>query len=126
MGIQKVAVLGAGVMGQGIAAHLANAGIPSLLFDIAPKEGADPRALARAGILNVTKLKPPALFRAADVSMISAANYDTDAARLSECDLVIEVVAEVLSIKEKVFSWVERTAAPAASSRATLPAFRWA
>ena len=42
--IRKVAVLGAGVMGQGIAAHLANAGIDSLLFDIPPKEGADPRA----------------------------------------------------------------------------------
>ncbi len=112
MGIHKVAVLGAGVMGQGIAAHLANAGIPSLLFDIAPKEGADTRALAKAGIGNVGKLKPPALFRAADVSLISPANYDTDAARLAECDLVIEVVAEVLSIKEKVFAWVEKNRRP--------------
>lgn len=112
MAIQKVAVLGAGVMGQGIAAHLANAGVSSLLFDIAPKEGADPRALAKAGLANVGKLKPPALFRAADVSFITACNYDTDAARLAECDLIIEVVAEVLSIKEKVFGWVAANRRP--------------
>lgn len=112
MGIQKVAVLGAGVMGQGIAAHLANAGIPSLLFDIAPKEGNDPRGLAKAGLANVGKLKPPALFRAADVSLISPANYDADAGRLAECDLIIEVVAEVLAIKEKVFGWVEKNRRP--------------
>ncbi len=112
MAIEKVAVLGAGVMGQGIAAHLANAGIPSLLFDIAPKEGNDPRALAKAGLANVGKLKPPAMFRAADVSLISPCNYDADAGRLAECDLVIEVVAEVLSIKEKVFSWVAANRRP--------------
>ena len=112
MAIEKVAVLGAGVMGQGIAAHLANAGIPSLLFDIAPKDGADSRALARAGIANVTKLKPPALYRAADVAFIEPCNYDTDAARLAESDLVIEVVAEVLPIKEKVFGWVAANRRP--------------
>src|SRR5689334_12557380 len=93
MAIQKVAVLGAGVMGQGIAAHLANAGVSSLLFDIAPKDGGDPRALAKAGLANVGKLKPPALFRAADVSFITPCTYEADAARLAECDLVIEVVA---------------------------------
>ncbi len=108
MVIRKVAVLGAGVMGQGIAAHLANAGIPSLLFDIPPKEGADARALARAGIANITKLKPAALYRAADTSLIAACEYESDTTRLAECDLVIEVVAEVIGIKKKVFGWVER------------------
>ncbi|MBM4392528.1 MAG: 3-hydroxyacyl-CoA dehydrogenase/enoyl-CoA hydratase family protein [Deltaproteobacteria bacterium] len=112
MAIEKVAVLGAGVMGQGIAAHLANAGIPSLLFDISPREGGDPRAMAKAGIANIGKLKPPALYRAADVGFITACNYDADAARLGECDLVIEVVAEVLAIKEKVFGWVAQNRKP--------------
>lgn len=107
MAIEKVAVLGAGVMGQGIAAHLANAGIPSLLFDIPPKEGSDPRAIAKAGLANIGKLKPPALYRASDISLISACEYEADKARLAECDLVIEVVAEVLSIKQKVYGWVE-------------------
>lgn len=106
MAIRKVAVLGAGVMGQGIAAHLANAGIPSLLFDIPPKEGSDPRAVAKAGVANVTKLKPAALYRASDVARITPCEYAADASRLAECDLVIEAVAEVLGIKKKVFAWV--------------------
>lgn len=110
MAIQKVAVLGAGVMGQGIAAHLANAGIKSLLYDIPPKDGSDPRALAKAGIANIPKLKPAALYRASDVAMIEPAEYEADAGRLAECDLVIEVVAEVLAIKQKVFGWVDKNA----------------
>ncbi len=110
--IQKVAVLGAGVMGQGIAAHLANAGVASLLYDIAPKDGADGRAIAKAGIANIAKLKPPALFRSSEANFITPCSYDLDASRLAECDLVIEVVAEVLAIKEKVFSWVAANRRP--------------
>ncbi len=112
MDIRKVAVLGAGVMGQGIAAHLANAGIPSLLFDIPPKEGSDPRALAKAGIANIAKLKPAALFMPADTARITPCEYEADAGRLAECDLIIEVVAEVIGIKRKVFGWVEKNRRP--------------
>ena len=87
--IAKVAVLGAGVMGQGIAAHLANAGIPSILFDIVPRTlVAGPRSkLAIDGIANASKLKPAAFYRADDAALISAANYEDDAHRLGECDL---------------------------------------
>jgi 3-hydroxyacyl-CoA dehydrogenase len=106
MAIKKVAVLGAGVMGQGIAAHLANAGIDSLLYDIPPREGSDPRAVAKAGIANLPKLKPAALYRASDVSRITPCEYEADKARLAECDVIIEVVAEILPIKKKVFAWV--------------------
>ncbi|MFM2162371.1 MAG: hypothetical protein RLZZ383_1883, partial [Pseudomonadota bacterium] len=112
MEIRKVAVLGAGVMGQGIAAHLANAGVPSLLFDIAPKDGGDPRQLAKNGIANITKLKPAALFTPAVLGRIAPAEYEADAGRLAECDLVIEVVAEVMTIKQKVFGWVETNRRP--------------
>lgn len=112
MDIRKVAVLGAGVMGQGIAAHLANAGIPSLLFDIPPKDGTDPRALAKAGIANIAKLKPAALFMPADTARITPCEYEADAGRLAECDLIIEVVAEVIGIKRKVFGWVEKNRRP--------------
>ncbi len=110
--IRKVAVLGAGVMGQGIAAHLANAGIDSLLFDIPPKgyvAGAgDARAVAKAGIANLAKLKPAPLYRAADAAKISPCEYESDAGRLAECDLIVEAVAEILTIKQKVFGWVEK------------------
>jgi 3-hydroxyacyl-CoA dehydrogenase len=113
MGIQKVAVLGAGVMGQGIAAHLANAGIPSLLFDIAPKPGADGtiadrRAIAKGGVANLAKLKPAPLYRATDSALISPCEYEADADRLKEADLIIEAVAEVLKIKNSVYDWVEK------------------
>ncbi|HNH50172.1 MAG TPA: 3-hydroxyacyl-CoA dehydrogenase family protein, partial [Myxococcota bacterium] len=108
MGISKVAVLGAGVMGQGIAAHLANAGVPSLLFDIPPKGGGDPRAVAKAGIANLAKLKPAPLYRAGDAALITPCEYEADAARLKEADLIIEAVAEVLTIKNRVYDWVEK------------------
>ena len=116
--IRKVAVLGAGVMGQGIAAHLANAGLDSLLFDIPPKgwtEGSgDPRAVAKAGVANLAKLKPAPLYRAADAGRIAPCEYAADAGRLAECDLIIEAVAEVLTIKQRVFSWVETNRKPGA------------
>lgn len=117
MAVKKVAVLGAGVMGQGIAAHLANAGIDSLLYDIPPaalsgQERADPRAVAKAGIANLPKLKPAALYRAADVSRITPCEYEADKGRLAECDVIIEVVAEILPIKKKVFAWVAANRKP--------------
>jgi 3-hydroxyacyl-CoA dehydrogenase len=110
--IKKVAVLGAGVMGQGIAAHLANAGIPSVLFDIVP-QGAEPRSkLAIDGIENAKKLRPAAFYTKKDAAMITPANYEDDAALLAECDMIIEVVIENLNIKKKVFSWVAENRRP--------------
>ncbi len=107
--IRKVAVLGAGVMGQGIAAHLANAGVASVLYDMVPRDLApgQPRSrLAIDGLKNATKLKPAAFFEPALASLITPANYEDDGALLGECDLIIEVVVERLDIKEKIFSWV--------------------
>jgi 3-hydroxyacyl-CoA dehydrogenase len=107
--INKVAVLGAGVMGQGIAAHLANAGVPSVLYDIVPRdlpEGAPRSKLAIDGLKNATKLKPAAFFEKGLASLITPANYDDDGALLGECDLIIEVVVERLDIKAKVYEWV--------------------
>ncbi len=109
--IQKVAVLGAGVMGQGIAAHLANAGVPSVLFDIVPKDlpdGAPRSKLAIDGIKNATKLKPAAFYKPSLASFITPANYEDDGALLGECDLIIEAVVENLKIKNIVFDWVEK------------------
>jgi 3-hydroxyacyl-CoA dehydrogenase len=107
--IHRVAVLGAGVMGAGIAAHLANAGIPTLLFDIAPKGATEPkarRAIAQRGIESAIKAKPAALFRKSDAALITPCTYDDDADKLASCDWIVEVVVERLDIKQKVFSWV--------------------
>ena len=110
--IRKVAVLGAGVMGQGIAAHLANAGIPSVLFDILPRDGGDRRKIAKDGILNAQKSKPAVFYKADDARLVTPANYDDDAGLLGECDLVIEVVVENLNIKKKVYEWVAANRKP--------------
>jgi 3-hydroxyacyl-CoA dehydrogenase len=101
--IKKVAVLGAGVMGQGIAAHLANAGVPSVLYDIVPAgAGADKKErskLAINGIENAKKLRPAAFYHKDNAGLITPANYEDDAALLKDCDLIIEVVLELMAIK---------------------------
>lgn len=97
-------------MGAGIAAHLANAGIPTLLYDISPRDaGDDPKArrsIAAAGVAAAVKSKPAALFRKSDASLITACSYDDDADKLSSVDWIVEVVVERLDIKQKVFKWV--------------------
>jgi 3-hydroxyacyl-CoA dehydrogenase len=104
--IRRVAVLGAGVMGTGIATHLANAGVESLLFDITPEGAEDPRVLARKGIAAALKSKPPALFAPERAGLVKPCCFDLDAELLASCDWIVEVVVERLDIKEKVFKWV--------------------
>ena len=79
--IKKCAVLGAGVMGAQIAGHIANAGIPSLLFDINEE-------LAHKGVDGLTKLKPAPLFSSSNASLIAPCTYDNDMEKLSDCDLI--------------------------------------
>ncbi len=128
MGIQinRVAVLGAGVMGQGIAAHLANAGIPSYLFDIAPNElsGAEEKKgltledravknrFADAGMKTMLKSKPALLYRKAFAKLVTPCNYTDDVDKLGECDMIIEVVLERLDVKQKVFAMVDEKRKP--------------
>jgi 3-hydroxyacyl-CoA dehydrogenase len=115
--INKAAVLGAGVMGATIAAHLANAGIQTLLLDIVPKEPndaekkagltlSDPAVrnrIAAAGLEGLKKMKPAAFFLPAHASAIEVGNFEDDAKKLRECDWVIEAVVEKMEIKKKLF-----------------------
>jgi 3-hydroxyacyl-CoA dehydrogenase len=113
--IRRVAVLGAGVMGQGIAAHLANGGIESVLFDVVPRDledGGDRSALARAGIKNALKASPAAYYTPSFADRITPANYEDDTALLQDCDLIIEVVVERMDIKRIIFDWVEKNRSP--------------
>lgn len=103
--IRKAAVLGAGVMGAQIAAHLANAKVPVVLFDLPAKEGAKNGIVDKA-IAALAKQKPAPLAGKDAASYISAANYDDDLAKLADCDLVIEAVAERLDIKESLYAKV--------------------
>jgi 3-hydroxyacyl-CoA dehydrogenase len=126
--IRKAAVLGAGTMGAGIAAHLANAGISTLLLDIAPKEltadelqkglsldAPDVRNRVVNALFEAAKKLRPAPFMLADnAKLITTGNFTDDMPRLKECDLVIEAVVENLDIKHKVFAEVERYRKPGA------------
>lgn len=100
--IKKVAVLGAGVMGAQIAAHCVNAGIETLLFDLAAKEGA-PNGLIDKAIANLTKLKPAPLATPQTASLLQAKNYEQDLASLASCDLIIEAIAERIDWKEALY-----------------------
>lgn len=103
--IRKVAVLGAGVMGAQIAAHCANADVPVILFDLPAKEGPANGVVDKA-VASMKKLDP-APFAAKDrAQYIDAANYGTDLARLGECDLVIEAIAEKMEWKLDLYAKV--------------------
>ncbi|MBM4378093.1 MAG: enoyl-CoA hydratase/isomerase family protein [Deltaproteobacteria bacterium] len=112
--IRKVAVLGAGVMGSGIAAHLANAGIPVLLLDIVPPNAGpgERNKFALSALANLKKARPAPLFSAAPLRLISVGNFEDDFGKLKECDWVIEVVKEDLKVKQAVFAKVEANIRP--------------
>ncbi len=124
--IKRVGVLGAGVMGQGIAAHLANAGIPSYLFDIAPDElteaetaaglTLDDRAvrnrISADGVTSMVKNRPALLYSKDLAPYVTACNYEDDLDKLAECDWIVEVVIERLDIKQRVFEMVEEHRKP--------------
>jgi 3-hydroxyacyl-CoA dehydrogenase len=110
--IRKVAVLGAGVMGAGIAAHLANAGIESLLYDIVPKDAKDRNALALKGVETARTARPAAFFVPELARHVTAVNFDDHADRLKEADWIVEVVVERIDVKQKVYAWVAQHRRP--------------
>lgn len=108
---RRVAVLGAGVMGAQIAAHLANAQVEVLLFDLPAKQG-DPNGVVHKAIANLAKLSPAPLAAKARAGAIVAANYDQHLQKLRECDLVIEAIAERLDWKHDLYRKIAPHIAP--------------
>lgn len=100
--VKKVAVLGAGVMGAQIAAHLVNCKVPVVLFDLPAKEGPKNGIVLRA-IESLKKLKPAPLAVAGDAALIEPANYEDDLKKLKGCDLVIEAIAERMDWKSDLY-----------------------
>jgi len=111
--IRKVAVLGAGVMGAQIAAHLVNANVETLLFELPAKEG-DPNGNVNKALEGLKKLDPAPIASPAKVAYIQAANYDQHLDKLRECDLIIEAIAERMDWKSDLY----RKVAPFVSENA--------
>ena len=105
--VRKVAVLGAGVMGAQIAAHLVNVGVPVLLFDLPAKDGLKNGVVLKA-LEGLKKLKPSPIGVASDLALIQPANYDEHLDLLAGCDLVIEAIAERLDWKLDLYASVAR------------------
>jgi 3-hydroxyacyl-CoA dehydrogenase len=102
MTVRRAAVLGAGVMGAQIAAHLTDAGVPTILFDLPAKEG-DKSGIAKTAIEGLKKLQPSPLAGRETTALIQPANYEEHLALLAPCDLVIEAIAERLDWKTELY-----------------------
>jgi 3-hydroxyacyl-CoA dehydrogenase len=109
--VRRAAVLGAGTMGSRIAAHLANAGIPTLLLDLPPKSEGE-RTLASAALDALAKSKPAAYYDQTNAALITPGTFDNDLPKLANCDWVIEAVAENLEIKTALLARVLPHLAP--------------
>ena len=109
--VRKVAVLGAGVMGAQIAAHLVNVKVPVVLFDLSAKEGLKNGIVSKA-IEGLKKLKPAPLGDAADAVLIQQANYEEHLELLGECDLIIEAIAERMDWKLDLYKKIAPFIAP--------------
>ena len=118
--IRRVAVLGAGVMGSGIAAHCANAGIPVVLLDIVPPKLSDSDRQSKAkrdgfaaGALDkLKKARPAAFMHPRNAQLVSIGNFDDDLGRVADADLIVEAIVERLDIKQALFEKLEQLAAP--------------
>jgi 3-hydroxyacyl-CoA dehydrogenase len=124
--IRKVAVLGAGTMGARVAAHLANASIPSILLDIVPKDRApedpskgfipsDPRVrnrFAQAGLEAALKSRPAAFFVPEAARLITVGNFEDHLSWVRDCDWIIEAVVETREIKRALFEKVQALRSP--------------
>ena len=112
--INKVAVLGAGTMGARIAAHFANAGIPSYLLDIVPPDADGParNKIAAAGLDAAKKSKPAAFMDSSLARFVTVGNFEDDLQKLAEVDWIIEAVVENLDIKRALLRKVEAVRKP--------------
>jgi 3-hydroxyacyl-CoA dehydrogenase len=106
--IRKVAVLGSGVMGGGIAAHVANAGVEVVLLDIVPKGATNRNQVAEGAIQRLLKANPAAFMHPRNARLVTPGNLEDHLPLLADCDWIVEVVLEDLAVKRATYEKVER------------------
>ncbi len=122
--IKKVCVIGAGVMGAGIAAQVANAGIPVLLLDIVPREGDDRDAVAKGAVARMLKTEPAPFMSKGAAKLVETGNIDDHLDRVAECDWIVEAIVERLDIKQALYAKLEALKRPGtavSSNTSTIP-----
>ena len=127
MDIEKVAVIGSGVMGSGIAAQVANAGVPVVLMDIVPEGAENRNALAEGAVALLLKQDPAPFMHPRNAKLIEPANLEDDLDKLADCDWIVEAVLEDLAVKYSVYNkinlWIKSGAA-VTSNTSTIPLAR--
>ena len=121
--VKKVCVIGAGVMGAGIAAQVANAGVPVLLLDIV-RNPTDRNAVAAGALKQLQKAEPAAFMSRGAVKLVEVGNIEDDLARVAECDWVIEAIIERLDLKHALYEKLESVRRPGTavtSNTSTIP-----
>ncbi len=122
--INKVCVIGAGVMGAGIAAQVANAGVPVLLLDIVPKDGGDRDAVAKGAVAKMLKTEPAPFMSPAAAKLVETGNIEDHLDKVAECDWIVEAVVERLDIKQSLYAKLETLKRPGtavSSNTSTIP-----
>jgi len=122
--IKKVAVIGAGVMGAGIAAQVANAGLPVVLLDIVPEGAEDRSAIAKGAVQKMLKTDPAPFMSKRCAKLVEPGNIEDDLAKLAECDWIIEAVIERPDIKQDLYKKIEtvrKAGSVVSSNTSTLP-----
>ncbi len=126
--IRKVVVLGAGIMGAGIAAHLANVGIPSLMLDIVPPgETKDRDIIARKGLERALQARPASFYSKRLASLVTLGNVEDDLEQIADADWVVEAVVERLDIKRALYDRVDPLLRPGtiiSSNTSGIPAYQ--
>src|SRR5882757_2996273 len=122
--IRRATVIGAGVMGAGIAAQFANAGVPVLLLDIVPAGVANRNALAEAAISNMLKMEPAPFMSARAARLVTAGNVEDHLGQIADCDWIIEAVTERLDVKQALYRRLDalrRPGSAVSSNTSTIP-----
>ncbi len=122
--IARAAVIGAGVMGSGIAAHIANAGVPVLLLDIVPKDAADRSVIARSAIDRLLKTDPAPLMHREAAALITPGNIEDDLGQLVGIDWIVEAVLEDVAVKQALYAKLDtarRKGSIVSSNTSTIP-----